>query len=441
MRLRAGIFLALVAGFWWMLGRPGAAVLAAAVGMEAGHMAPASGAAHTNAPAALSDPATWPVVVLSPGAGWWSANAGAVDPGDAGGGLTEKDVTLDVAQQTQTLLARCPVHVQLTRAGDDAKHGLADVHELVNALQPDLALALHTRSYDAPGGVVAWQTVGGWDDAGSQRLAEHVAAAISARMGVGRAGPLPETTSDSSGLYIHPWRAPAALVELGSLGADNEALRNERRVYARAIAEGVLADLGLPLDCASAAPMSGWAVAIAFPNEAVSANLTLDNDGLLPWESGQVWLAAVGDTYGAADNYALPAGVAPGEAATWALPGRAPANAGVYEQRWQLMTGESGQPMALGAEVKVLIVVVPPEAQALKDKLEQQVSEWKAAGEAKADEMADQLKKEVKAWALGEAQRQATRCMGVNGAVVIAGIGLAVSRRGRKSEVRSRKVK
>jgi len=419
-----------MAGFWWMVGKPGAAALAAVVGMVESHSAPAN----AGEVAALADPGTWPVVVLSPGSGWWSANAGAVEAGDTGGGLTEKDVTLDVAQQAQTLLARCPVNVQLTRTGDDAKHALADVHELVNALQPDLALALHTRSADAPSGVVAWQTVGGWDDAGSQRLAEHVAAAVSARLGVGRAGPLPETASDSGGLYIHPWQAPAALVELGSLGADNEALRTERRAYARAIAEAVLNDLGKSLDCAAASPMSGWAVAVAFPDEAVSANLTLDNDGLLAWEPGQVWLAAVGETYGAADNYALPASVTPGEAATWALPGRAPANAGVYEQRWQLMTGASGQAVALGAEVKVMIVVVPPEAQALKDKLEQQVAEWKAAGEAKADEMADQLKEEVKAWAVGEAQRQATRCMGMNGAVVVLGVGLAVAGRGRKKQ-------
>lgn len=433
MRLRTGFIVAMVAGLWWLVGRPGAAVLAAAVGLPASHAAP--GPAANPAPAA--DPADWPVVVLSPGNGWWSANAGAVEVGDTGGGLIEKDVTLDVAQQAQALLARCPVAVQLTRTADDADHALAAVHELVNAAQPDLALALHTRSFDAPSGVVAWQTVGGWDDAGSQRLAEHVAAAVSARLGVTRAGPLPETASDSSGLYIHPWQAPAALVELGSLGADNDALRNQRRTYARAIAEAVLTDLGLPLACAEAAPVSGWAVAIAFPDEAVSTNLTLTNDGLTGWEPGQVWLEAVGESYGAAVNYALPAGVAPGEAATWALPARAPLRAGLYEQRWQLMTGPVGAAVPLGAEVQVVIVVVPPEAQALKDKLDQQVAEWKAAGEAKADEMADQLQAEIKAWAVAEAQRQATRCLGVNGAVVLAGVGLAVSG-GRRSEVRGR---
>ncbi len=430
MRLRAGFFLAILAGLWWLVGRPGAAVLAAAVGYSAG--LPASHAAAAPGPA--SDPADWPVVVLSPGQGWWSANAGAVEVGDTGGGLVEKDVTLDIAQQAQAILARCPVDVQLTRAGDDADHTLAAVHELVNAAQPDLALALHTRSFDAPSGVVAWQTVGGWDDAGSQRLAEAVAAAVSKRLGVTRAGPLPETASDTGGgLYIHPWQAPAALVELGSLGADNDALRTQRRTYARAIAEGILNDLGLPLTCAEAAPLSGWAVAIAFPDEAVSANLTLTNDGLTAWSPGQVWLEATGEAYGAAADYALPAGVAPGEAATWALPARAPLRAGMYEQTWQLMTGPAGAAVPLGAEVKVVIVVVPAEAQALKAKLEQQVAEWQAAGAAKADEMADQLKEEIKAWAVAEAQRQATRCMGVNGAVVVAGVGLALGgRRKRK---------
>lgn len=426
MRLRAGFFLALVAGLWWVVGRPGAAVLAAAVrfsqGLPAGAAAPAPGAAANTGPAAA--PGDWPVVVLSPGHGWWSANAGAVEVGNTGSGLVEKDVTLDVALQTQALLARCPVVAQLTRTGDDAEHALAGVHELVNALEPDLALALHTRSFDAPGGVVTWQTVGGWDDAGSQRLAEQVAAAVSARLGVSRAGPVPETASDTGGgLYIHPWQAPAALVELGSLGADAEALRDRRRDYARALTEAVLAQLGLGRECAEAAPMSGWAVAVAFPDEAVSANLTLTNDGLTAWELGQVWLEAVGETYGAAATYALPAAVGVGEAASWALPARAPLRAGLYEQRWQLMSTGLG---ALGEEVKVVVVVVPAEAQALKDKLDRQVEAWKAAGEAKADEMADQLKEEVKAWAVAEAQRQATRCLGVNGALMLAGVGLAV---------------
>jgi N-acetylmuramoyl-L-alanine amidase len=432
MRLRASVFLAIVAGVWWMVGRPGAAAgmaVAAAVGMADSHTGPAR--AEPDAEAAK--PGNWPVVVLSPGNGWWSANAEAVDAGDSGGGLIEKDVTLDVALQTQALLARCPVDVRLTRTSDDANHALAEVHELVNAQQPNLALALHTRGYGAPGGVVTWQTVGGWDDAGSQRLAEHVAAAVSARLGVGRAGPLPETASDTGGgLYIHPWQAPAALVELGSLGADNDALRDARRTYARALAEAVLADLGLPPGCADAAPMQSWAVAVAFPDEAVSANLTLTNDGLLAWQPGQVWLEAVGETYGAAADYALPAGVGPGETATWALPARAPGGAGVYEQRWQLMTNAGGVPEALGDEVKVVVVVVPAEAQALKDKLDQQVAELKTAGAAKADELADQLRQEIKAWAVAAAERQATRCVGLNGAVVVLGVGLAVTGGGRK---------
>ncbi|MCC7359864.1 MAG: N-acetylmuramoyl-L-alanine amidase [Anaerolineales bacterium] len=426
MRLRAGILLAIVASLWWLIGRPGAAALAAAVGLSESHAAPARAPAGDLAPA--SDPAIWPVVVLSPGNGWWSASAGAVDAGDTGGGLVEKDVTLDLAQQTQALLARCPVQVALARSGDDPDHALASVHEVVNALQPDLALAIHTRSYDAPSGVVAWQTVGGWDDAGSQRLAELAAMAVSTWLDVPRAGPLPETASDTGGgLYIHPWQAPAALVEVGSLGADNEALRNQTRTYARALAEAVLNDLGLPLDCAASAPAAGWMVAVAFPSEAVSTDLTLTNDGLVTWQPGQVWLAAAGEAYGAAAAYALPAAVAPGETATWALPARAPDDAGIYEQRWQLVTGDPSAPRALGEPVSISVVVVPEQAQALKTKLEQKIAEVKAAGAAKADELLDELKAEVKTWAMAEAERQATRCVGLNSGVVVLAIGLAVT--------------
>jgi N-acetylmuramoyl-L-alanine amidase len=430
MRFRAAIALALLAGLWWLVARPsrGAAALGALAGQEAG--GPAAEPVGASGPAGPDGASERPVVVLSPGHGWWAAGAEQIDPGDTGAGLTEKDVALDVAQQAQALLARCGVAATLTRTGDDAEHTLASVHELVNAQQPRLAVAVHTAGSDAPSGVMTWHTVGGWDDAGSQRLAERLRTTVAARLGLPAYGPLPETASNGGGLYIHPWQAPAALVELGSLGADAEALRNRSREFARAITQAVLDELGLPATCADGTQLSGWPVAVTFPGEAVSANLALVNDGLLPWDPAAMLLTSVGEAYGAAAAYPLPAVVQPGESATWAIPARAPQAAGVHEQRWQLTTlGADGQPRPVGEVVRVIIVVVPPQAEALKDKLDQQIAEWKAAGEAKADELIQHLKDEIKAWAVAEAERQAAKCIGMNGLLLGAVVMIAAGKR------------
>jgi hypothetical protein len=189
----------------------------------------------------------------------------------------------------------------------------------------------------------------------------------------------------------------------------------------RAVAVAVLDELGLPATCADGMAVKGWPAAVGFPDEAVSANLTLVNDGLRAWDPAVMWLEARGETYGAAGRYALPAVVAPGEAATWAIPARAPKGAGVHEQRWQLMTwGPGGEAVAVGEAAAVLVVVAPPEAQALREKLDQQMAEWKAAGEAKAEELVEVMKDEIAAWAKAEAERQVVRCMGMNGAVALA---------------------
>ena len=419
MRLRVLFFLGLVVAGWWLVGRPGAGDLVQWAA-SAGSKSP--GQAQVGA-----SPGTRPVVVLSPGAGWLSTETQSIDAGATNAGLVEKDVTLDVAQQAQAMLNRCPVVALLTRQGDDKVHTLANVQDLVNADHPALAVALHSGAADAPSGTQAWYTVGGQDDQGSQRLAASLAAGVAARLSLANLGVQPETSSPSGGLYIHPWQAPAALVDLGSLGADSLAFRTKRREFARAVVQGVLGYLGLPAECADGTQIADAAalVAVTFPEQAASQNLTLQNDGLGTWDPAHYSLVAVGDTYGAAASYPLPAALAPGETATWALPARAPKAAGVYEQRWQL--SRDGTPV--GDPVVVLIVVVPPQAQALKDKLDQQVAEWQAAGAAKMDDLIRQMQQELAAWAQQETEKQAAKCVGVNGGLMIGVVIVAGGRR------------
>ncbi len=411
MRFRLLFTLGLLAFLWWLAGRPGADALMALVEGTA------------NRPQTPQAAGARPVVVLSPGAGWWSTDARQVDPGPENAGLAEKDVALDVSQQAQSILARCPLDVRLTRAGDDTQHTLANVYEIVNADHPALAVAVHVTGADAPSGVQAFYTVRGVDDANSRRLAAGLAGAVAARLALPDLGTQPETASSNGGLYIHPGQAPAALLDLGSLGADASALRNRRRDFARAVSEAVLDYFSLPAACADGLqlPNPAGLVAVTFPDQALSRDLTIENDGLTDWDPARYSLAAAGDSYGAAPAYALPAPTAPGQTTTWALPARAPASAGVYEQRWQLT--RDGAPV--GQEVSVFIVVVPPQAQGLKDRLDQQLAEWQAAGGAKMDDLIRQMQDEIKAWAVQQAQKQAAQCVGINGVLILASVVLA----------------
>ncbi len=417
MRLRLLFSLTVLGAVWWLAGRPGADALMALV----------EGTSRGSSAARAEANAGRPVVVLSPGSGWWSADSKQIDPGDQQAGLVEKDVTLDVAQQAQAILARCPLDVRLTRTGDDSQHTLANVHELVNDDHPSLAVAVHTSAPNAPSGAAAFYTVGGEDDPGSQRLSLELADALAARLDLPNLGVQPETASPNGGLYIHPWRAPAALVDLGSLGADAPALRNRRRDFARAIAAAVLNDLSVSLDCADGLqlPNAAGLVAISFPNQPLSQSLIIENDGMAEWDPAHYALVSAGDAYGAESTYALPAAIAPGQTATWTLPARAPISAGIYEQRWQLTRDGA----AVGPVVKVFIVVVPPAAQGLKDKLDQQVAEWQAAGAAKADDLMQQMQAEIKDWAVQQAQRQAANCIGVNGTWVVGVVWVASRKR------------
>ena len=417
MRLRLLFSLTVLAGVWWLAGRPGAEALMTFVeGVGATGSAPHAEAASGR-----------PVVVISPGYGWWSADTKQVDPGGQRAGLVEKDVALDVAQQAETILARCPIDVRLTRTGDDKQHTLANVYEIVNDDHPSLALALHTSGPEAPSGAAGFYTVGGEDDAGSQRLSSGLTQAVAARLGLPDLGVQPETDTPNGGLYIHPWQAPAALVDLGSLGADATALRNRRRDFARAIAQAVLGYLSVPLDCADGLqlPNAAGLVGVSFPDQPLSQNLTIENDGMGDWDPAHYALVSAGDAYGAAASYSLPALVSPGQTATWALPARAPVSTGVYEQRWQLTHDGA----AVGPVVKVYIVVVPPQAQGLKGKLDQQVAEWQAAGTSKVDEMMTQMQAEIKDWAVQQAQKQAANCLGVNGALVVGVVVIAKRKR------------
>jgi len=191
-----------------------------------------------------------PVVVLNPGHGTVTSG-GKIDPGAVSGNLLEKDINLEVAQKTKVLLNNCPLDVYLTRNSDDHVNQLTGLQKIVNDLNPSLGIAIHTNSVasGSPSGTEAWSTVGGNNDPESKRLGGILASHISSVLGIKNYGVKPETSNRYGRLYIHDWKAPASLIELGYLQGDKDALTNRRADFADAIAAGILEYFSISKDC------------------------------------------------------------------------------------------------------------------------------------------------------------------------------------------------
>jgi N-acetylmuramoyl-L-alanine amidase len=260
-----------------------------------------------------------PEVVLSPGHGL-NEGAGVIDPGAVKGDLTEKDINLGVAQRAQEYLARCPLDVSLTRTGDDPNHTQSDLAGIVNSRNPTLAVSIHTAARTTrKSGAQSWYTAGGFDDKNSRKLAGLLSANVKDWLSIPDAGDQPETKAQGGRLEIHGWHAPAALVEIGDISADNEALTTRRRDFGRAIANAVLDYLGLPLTCADGITSPSIIIGTYFPSDTGSNEIRLTNDSLVAWAGGPggVQLQNVSGLYGAKKTYTLANDVPVGQEAAW----------------------------------------------------------------------------------------------------------------------------
>jgi N-acetylmuramoyl-L-alanine amidase len=332
-----------------------------------------------------------PVVVLDPGHGW-NNGAGMIDPGAVSGDLVEKEITLDVARQARDILSRCEVDVHLTHERDDHNHTIHDIAGIVNGHDPTLAVSIHANSSDTTAsGTEAWYTVGGYDDASSQALAAMLADGISNQFAIPNRGTKPETQNRLGGLYIHDWEAPSALLELAFLQGDAELLRMERRNFARSIARTLLSYLNLPLNCADHASAEGFAIAVYFPEEERNNAVTLLNDGLMPWSPNDYTLVNTQEPFGAPETLPLPQLVPAGEMVTWDISAKAPETTGIYRQKWQLHQGE----IPLGDEATVILIVVPQQAQDLKEDIERKIDELRQQGQQQLEDQLDQLRHQI----------------------------------------------
>ncbi len=335
---------------------------------------------------------TRPVIVLSPGHGWWSTDANKIDPGAVADDLAENTLNLAIAKQAREFLLRCPVDVYLTREADDSKHTLEDVDELVNAHNPSVGVSIHTNSLGSPkSGTEGWYTAGGYDDVDSKRLAESLTSSIAARFSIPIFGIKPETDNRHGGLYIHWWKAPSALIELAEIHSDAVILRERQSDFGRSVAEGILTYLDIPATCADLAQQRGAAIAAFFPAESRSVEVSLQNDGILAWQPSTYALFNTDDPPGKQKNYPVPKDTPAEDTATWTIPVLAPSTPGVHRQVWRLQ--RSG--VTVTGDVSVFVVVVPEGARDLKEKIERQIAEWREKGEQEINKLVEDLTRQL----------------------------------------------
>lgn len=195
------------------------------------------------------------------------AGHGGFDSGARGGGLLEKDVTLQVATQLQTLLGReLGVRVLLLRSGD-ATLAAETRAELANRARADALISLHCNAWFGPearGFAVAYVTPAGstrdlaamqsaeqgltefvpWNAAGvpfaprSKLLAEQVEAALGAALG------LPGRGLRTAPLEVLQGAAmPSVLIEMGFLTSAEDVARLSASDFAPRLAAGLAAAL------------------------------------------------------------------------------------------------------------------------------------------------------------------------------------------------------
>jgi N-acetylmuramoyl-L-alanine amidase len=192
-------------------------------------------------------------VVLDPGHGWCSGTPGpncTIAPGAVGNNMKEKDVVLDIAQRTKALLEARGVQVFMTRTGDDPYHTLSYASQFVNNIAPDLSISIHANAGGGTGTEACYQDYKS-TTVQSKDISTRMTNEIASRLTLNNRGIFSEYNSGRCGkgdqLYIHDMNPTAALIETAFIDTTSDAtkLRDRRQDFAQAIANAILAYLGL----------------------------------------------------------------------------------------------------------------------------------------------------------------------------------------------------
>lgn len=167
---------------------------------------------------------------------------GGHDPGALSHGLVEKEITLDIAQRVQSLLAAHDLTAFLTRT-DDTALGTSqrqDLHARIQAVTgqgADVLVSIHVNSFHMPS-VAGPRTYHHPGSVEGRKLAARIQTELQRAVGRGSTEPVPND------FYITRNSAmPAVLVEVGFLTNPEEASRLASPAYrerlAQAIATGI----------------------------------------------------------------------------------------------------------------------------------------------------------------------------------------------------------
>ncbi|MBI5652087.1 MAG: phosphodiester glycosidase family protein [Chloroflexi bacterium] len=170
--------------------------------------------------------------------------------------------------------------------------------------------------------------------------------------------------------------------------------------------------------------------AVAEPGKPLTLNLTFANAGTRAWNTPELTLVNVNNQPLGADAIQHVGGVrqiAPGASLPLTVMLRAPTNAGLYASEWQLKSGDQN----LGPKVTFNVIVLPPEAKELRERIQTEIENWRKSGEQKVDELVRQIQKEIEEWVKREASgliERTLRQMGCNVTLLILfGVVLGVN--------------
>ncbi|MFH0702343.1 MAG: N-acetylmuramoyl-L-alanine amidase [bacterium] len=167
-------------------------------------------------------------VVIDPG-------HGGCEPGAQRDGISEKDITLDVAQRVVKYLTQSNINIVMTR-NEDSTVSLKQRTDITNLENPDVFVSIHVNACEA-------SNVKGIETHWYTKQSELLALEIQNKLA--NAISTPDRGIKNSMFYvIHHTNVPAVLVEIGFLSNDAERfelLTEERKeLTAKAIANGIL---------------------------------------------------------------------------------------------------------------------------------------------------------------------------------------------------------
>jgi N-acetylmuramoyl-L-alanine amidase len=169
-------------------------------------------------------------------------NAGA-----EGNGYREQDLVYEIARRTAAILRQNGLDVRLSRPTPETQLGTSNASSLAarvndaNSWGADYFISLHTNASNitsASGSEAFVYT----DASRAYPLAQNILTQLNAATGLPNRG-----VSVRTNLYVlRRTRMPATLVELGFISnpADADLMANQPQLFARGVANGVLAYLG-----------------------------------------------------------------------------------------------------------------------------------------------------------------------------------------------------